>query len=93
MAASGRKWVAKGVIVQIGNGVEGTVRYGLTATKRVGGAVVRNRARRRMRALAEELLPLHAKAGKDYVLIARAVTAEYPWENLKQEVAIALQRL
>lgn len=48
------------------------IRYGLTASKKVGGAVTRNRARRRLRALAFEVLPLSGRAGWDYVLVARA---------------------
>ena len=47
------------------------VRVGFTATKRIGNAVARNRAKRRMRAAAHERLPLLARTGHDYVLVAR----------------------
>ncbi len=47
------------------------IRFGLTASTKVGNAVKRNRAKRRLRALANELLPLHAMPNHDYVLIAR----------------------
>src|SRR5690606_13237265 len=50
------------------------IRVGYTASKKVGGAVVRNRARRRLRALAREVLAVEAAPGYDYVLIARAET-------------------
>ena len=48
------------------------VRVGFTATKRIGGAVERNRAKRRMREAARQLIPRLARPGHDYVLIARA---------------------
>lgn len=51
--------------------VGGVVRYGLTASRKVGGAVVRNRARRRLRAVAEEILPSCSLPPCDIVLIAR----------------------
>jgi ribonuclease P protein component len=47
------------------------VRAGFTATKRIGGAVERNRAKRRLRECARLLLPALASPGFDYVFIAR----------------------
>ena len=51
------------------------IRVGITATRRLGGAVVRNRVRRRLRALAAKLLPELGRPGCDYVLIGRPLTA------------------
>lgn len=51
---------------------EGAARIGFTASKKVGGAVVRNRAKRRLRALVDAVAPERARRGWDYVLIARA---------------------
>lgn len=50
------------------------IRVGYTASKKVGNAVTRNRAKRRLRALARDLLPKLGQDGCDYVLIARAGT-------------------
>jgi ribonuclease P protein component len=63
---------------------------GFTATRRIGGAVIRNRAKRRLREAARRLLPLHAKSGLDYVFIARAGTANRSWARLLDDVESAL---
>jgi ribonuclease P protein component len=70
-----------------------TIRVGFTASKKVGGAVVRNRARRRLRALAREVLVREAQPGYDYVLIARAETATRDYADLAKDVRFALKRL
>jgi len=70
-----------------------TIGVGFTATKRIGGAVVRNRAKRRLREAARLLLPVHGKAGCDYVFIARQGAAERPWPRLLDDVKSALIRL
>ncbi len=68
-------------------------RFGFTASKKVGNAVARNRAKRRLRALAAEVGPLHARPGWDYVLIARAeTTAARPYALMRDELAGALKR-
>jgi ribonuclease P protein component len=69
------------------------VRLGFTATKRIGGAVVRNRAKRRLREAARVLAPLHARAGCDYVFIARGGTAQREWGRLLDDMKTALIRL
>ena len=70
-----------------------TMRVGFTATRRVGGAVVRNRARRRLRAVAREILPARAAARYDYVLVARAATSRSDYESLKRDLETALDRV
>ena len=70
-----------------------TIRVGFTASKKVGGAVVRNRARRRLRALAREVLSNEAAPGYDYVLIARAETATRDYAALRNDMRFALKRL
>ncbi|MHB8528202.1 MAG: ribonuclease P protein component [Caulobacteraceae bacterium] len=69
------------------------VRVGFTATKRIGGAVERNRAKRRLREAARILAPLHARAGCDYVFIARGGTGARPWARLLDDMKTALIRL
>ena len=69
------------------------VRAGFTATKRIGGAVQRNRAKRRMREAARLLLPEHARPGFDYVFIARGGSTTRPWPRLLDDVKTALIRL
>lgn len=69
------------------------VRFGLTASKKVGNAVVRNRARRRLRALAREVLQVQAMPGHDFVLIAREGMEKHSYAALAAEITKALTRL
>lgn len=71
----------------------GAIGVGFTASRKVGGAVVRNRARRRLREAARQLLPTLGAPGVDYVLVARTATAEAPWEALLDDLGNALIRL
>ena len=67
---------------------------GFTCTKKVGNAVVRNRAKRRLREIARIILPEHGRAGWDYVLIGRAnVTAKHPINDMCSDLKSALPRL
>ena len=68
-------------------------RLGLTVTRKIGGAVVRNRARRRLRAAAAAIFPSCARAGYDYVLIARRTTPTRPYRELVGDMEKALARL
>jgi len=70
-----------------------TIRVGFTATKRLGGAVVRNRAKRRLREAARRILPEQGRPGHDYVLVARQGAATRPWERLLDDLKTALIRL
>ena len=66
---------------------------GFTCTKRIGNAVVRNRAKRRMREAARIVAPLYAVAGCDYVFIARGGAAKRAWAALVDDMKTALIRL
>lgn len=63
---------------------------GFTTTKKVGGSVVRNRARRRLREASRVLLPLLGVAGADYVFVARQETGTAPWPRLLDDMEMAL---
>ena len=66
------------------------LRVGFTASKKVGNAVARNRAKRRLRAAAAALLPLYGVAGHDYVLVARTATLARPFPALLEDLKAAL---
>ena len=70
-----------------------TPRLGITVTKKIGGAVIRNRMKRRFRALARAALPDHAIAGADHVLIGREGGIERDYALLAAELDKALARL
>jgi ribonuclease P protein component len=69
------------------------MRLGITVTRKVGGAVVRNRIKRRFRALAREVLSQRGRAGADHVLIGRSGAAERDYALLKSELETALAKL
>ena len=99
-AAGRRRWVAPGLILQAlgrsadgGTADDGPPRVGFTASAKVGGAVVRNRARRRLRAVAQAVMAAHARVGHDYVLIARAGTVNRRFDALIGDLEIGLKRL
>ncbi|KQM95273.1 ribonuclease P protein component [Sphingomonas sp. Leaf22] len=69
------------------------MRIGITVSKKVGNAVVRNRMKRRFRALAAEMLPDMGVAGADHVLIGRASGIERPFDDLKADLTKALRKV
>jgi ribonuclease P protein component len=68
------------------------MRVGFTVTKKIGGAVVRNRMKRRFRALARELVPSKGLAGADHVMIGRAKGIEREFGLLRSELGEALDK-
>ena len=69
------------------------MRVGFTVTKKIGGAVARNRMKRRFRALAREIVPSNGFAGADHVMIGRARGIERAFGLLRNELAGALDGL
>ena len=67
------------------------IRVGFTASKKIGNAVARNRAKRRLRAAASALLPLLGREGHDYVLVARGTTGARPYQDLLNDITTALK--
>jgi len=72
---------------------ESGIHVGFTATKKIGNAVTRNKAKRRMRDCARQILPSLGKPGYDYVFIARAETPTMGWKELQAHVEKALLAL
>ena len=98
VAAGHRRAVAAGLVLQAAPrpreaGSGSPVRVGFTASRKVGNAVVRNRAKRRLRAVATSVLPREGESGTDYVLIARASTADRPFADLAADLERAMRRL
>lgn len=98
VAEGRRKWVAPGLILQARQqaaaaGAPAALRVGFTASRKVGIAVIRNRARRRLRAAVDRVMPGHAAPGHDYVVIARAETVRRPFAALLTDLETALRRL
>lgn len=69
------------------------IRVGFTTSKKVGNAVARNRARRRLRAAVDEVFPDLARSGLDYVVIGRQETVARPYSLLLQDLRTALKRV
>jgi ribonuclease P protein component len=69
------------------------MRIGITVTKKIGGAVVRNRMKRRFRALAREILPNSGRPGADHILIGRAGGVERDFALLRAELEHALAKV
>ena len=70
-----------------------SIRVGFTVSRKVGNAVVRNRVRRRLREIARLVIPGHARADLDYVLVGRQGALERDFTRLQQELVEALKRL
>jgi ribonuclease P protein component len=98
VAAANRRAIAPGLMLQakpatlVAESPEQGLRLGFTATKKIGNAVARNRARRRLRAAAAEVLA-DVQANADLVLVARQDTIKRPYPELKRDLESTLRRL
>src|SRR4029077_3146858 len=98
VAAGRRRAVRPAFIVQAapqptGNESDGSVREVFTESRKVGNAVVRNRAKRRLRAIAAQVLPHDGRPGTDYVIVARATATERPYAELGGDLTAAGRQL
>jgi ribonuclease P protein component len=92
--AAGRKWVSTTLILQVAENDTGTCRFGITVSKKTSkSAVVRNRIKRRLRAVLCDVLPGHAKSGIDYVVIGRAVAETKAYADLEKDLIWCLKRM
>jgi ribonuclease P protein component len=96
----GRRWSSPAFVIEIrareGASAKiagGAARFGFTATKKLGNAVVRNRIRRRLKEAVRIVAPGRARDGCDYVLIAREAAASRPFAALERDLITALGRL
>lgn len=93
VAKEGKRFTTPGFILQVlRRSQEEPIRYGITASRKVGGAVDRNRAKRRLRALLRESLSLFGQPGVDYVFIARKAILTRNYALLREEVKDSLEK-
>lgn len=93
-AREGRSWTAKGLVLQCRSNESLGKRAGFTISRRVDKrAVVRNRVKRRLRAVAADILPGRAADDTDYVLIGRAGTIDRPYAQLCKDLTWCLEKL
>ena len=94
VAKAGERYVTPAFIVQAyKRPLEGSCRVGITASRKVGGAVERNRAKRRLRALIRAIFPNAGYPRIDYVLIARQEALKRNFALMEKELETALLRL
>ncbi|MFC3581562.1 ribonuclease P protein component [Sphingomonas hylomeconis] len=94
-ANAGRRAPMPGFVLLVRDRQDGSpdMRIGYTVTKKIGNAVVRNRMKRRLRALARDLLPERGIRGADHVLIGRNGGIERDYAQLRSELAKALAKV
>jgi len=90
--------VAKpGLVIQAAPGMDDSSflypRVGFTVSKRVGNAIKRNRARRRLKSVASDVLPKEGFPAWDYVFIGRVVTLERSYDSLLEDARVALRKI
>lgn len=100
VAGQRKKWASPGLILQVAPFPQGepapkadAIRIGFTCSKKVGNAVARNRARRRLKAAVDAVFPDLARPGLDYVVIGRRETVDRDYSLLLQDLRTALKRV
>ena len=95
VSATRRRWVTPSFILQAkpSNDTEALPRAGFTASRKVGNAVKRSKAKRRIREAARFVVPEHGLNGWDYVFVCRECMTDYPFEKLCSDIKWALAKL
>lgn len=91
-AKAGRKAARDSLVLQALARGDNETRLGFTATKKIGNAVARNRAKRRLRAAARLHLAVLPAPGFDLVLIARDATGKCAFPVLLADLEVALRK-
>jgi ribonuclease P protein component len=91
----GRRGSTPGFLLLVRNRADDdpSMRVGFTVTKKIGNAVVRNRMKRRFRAIARDVVPAHGHPGTDHVIVGRPAGVEREFAKLRQELVAALDKL
>ena len=100
LISHGSRVYTKGLIIQAKQRSGGEyineklIRVGITCSKKIGNAVKRNRAKRRLRELSRLILPQYAKQGWDYVLLGKAEETCYrPFKSLVKDLESAIEKI
>jgi len=96
IGSTGTRRVTPGFILQTAPSTDADaprLRVGFTASRKVGNAVARNRAKRRLRALADKVMPDSANPAQDYVFIGRTETLKRDFAAMEQDLRQALRKL
>jgi ribonuclease P protein component len=91
-----KKWISKAMVVQVAakpDDLKDGIRVGYTASKKVGNAILRNKAKRRLREVVKEVMATDAKLNYDYVIIARKEITEHPFNELIRDLKWCLRKL
>ena len=100
VSKNGKKAVSNGIVIQVlhnksqidNEETSNFIRAGFIITKKIGNAVKRNRVKRRLRALARNILVKNAKSGYDYVFIGRKNTINYRSDMLRSDLISMLKK-
>lgn len=97
LSSQGRKFVTRSMVILTMNQTphlsESPCRLGFTTTRKLGGAVIRNRIRRRLREAARMVFTAQGKQGHDYVIIARPAALDRAFDELQNDMRFALKHL
>jgi ribonuclease P protein component len=96
VAATGQRWAMPAFVLQAGPrppSAGSELGVGFTASRRIGSAVARNRARRRLVAAVRQVLPGPAAPGYNYVVVARPAVLTWPFQSLLEDLTAAFRRV